>query len=155
MEKAAVLIVEEEALIRMESIDIVKDAGFTALEAVDADEAVRILDIRHDIRVVFVDIKMSGSMDGLRLAHVIRDRWPPVHLILTSGQSITNAGELPQNALFIQKPYSAEQVTTALCELFAYQPRSIGGVSRLYQSWLQIGPHTPVLAFDSPAGNDP
>jgi DNA-binding NtrC family response regulator len=111
MEQAAVLIVEEEALIRMESVDILTDAGFTALQAVNADDAVRILDVRPDIQVVFVDIKMSGSMDGLRLAHVIRDRWPPVHLILTSGQSLTNAGELPQNALFIQKPYSAEQVT--------------------------------------------
>ena len=71
MTKAAVLIVEEEALIRMESVDVVKDAGFTALEAVDSEEAVRILGIRRDIRVVFVDVKMSGSMDGLRLAHVI------------------------------------------------------------------------------------
>jgi DNA-binding NtrC family response regulator len=155
MKNAAVLIVEEEALIRMESVDVLKDAGFTALQAVDADEAVSILGVRRDIRVVFVDVKMSGSMDGLRLAHVIRDRWPPVHLVLTSGLSVTNAGKLPENALFLRKPYSAEQVTTALCELFAYQPRRIGGVSRLYQSWRQIGPHTPVLAFSSPAGNDP
>jgi len=123
----------------MESVDIVKDAGFTALEAVDADEAVRILDIRRDIRVVFVDVKMSGSMDGLRLAHAIRDRWPPVHLILTSGLSVTNEAELPENALFIRKPYSADQVTTALYELFSY-PGRIGGVSRLYQSWRQISP---------------
>jgi CheY-like chemotaxis protein len=135
MTKAAVLIVEEEALIRMESVDVVKDAGFTALEAVDGDEAVKILGIRRDIRVVFVDVKMTGSMDGLRLAHVIRDRWPPVHLILTSGRSVTNKDELPENALFIRKPYSTEQVTTALCELFSYPPVRIGGVSRLYQSW--------------------
>jgi CheY-like chemotaxis protein len=133
MTKAAVLIVEEEALIRMESVDIVKDAGFTALEAVDGDEAVEILGVRRDIRVVFVDVKISGSMDGLRLAHVIRDRWPPVHLILTSGR--TNEDELPANALYIRKPYSPEQVTTALSELFSYPPVRVRGVSRLYQSW--------------------
>src|SRR6476646_12210340 len=111
MKKAAVLIVEEEALIRMESVDIVKDAGFRALEARNADEAVRILAARTDIRVVFVETKIAGSIDGLTLAHVIRDRWPPVHLILTSGLELTDLDGLPENALFIQKPYSSEQIT--------------------------------------------
>jgi len=140
MKNAAILIVEEEALIRMESADIVKDAGFTAIEARDAYEAISILNIRHDIRVVFVDIKLSGSTDGLRLAYAIRDRWPPVHLILTSGLSVTNEDKLPENALFVPKPYSTEQVTAALCELFSYRPPRIGGVSRLYQSWRRKSP---------------
>ena len=95
MKKAAALIVEAEALIRMESVDIVKDAGFMTLEARNADEAVRILATRSDIRVVFVETKISGSIDGLTLAHVIRDRWPPVHLILTSGLNDADEDELP------------------------------------------------------------
>ena len=143
MEKAAVLIVEAQALIRLESVDVIKDAGFTALEAGDADEAVKILVARRDIWVVLVDIKLSGSMDGLRLARVIRTRWPPVHLILTSGLSITDEDELPENARFIRKPYSTEQVTTALSELFSCHPRQIGGVSSLYQTWRQISLSSP------------
>ena len=140
MKKTAVLIVESEALIRMESVDIVKDAGFAALEARNADEAVRIMATRSDIRVVFVEIRISGSIDGLTLAHVIRDRWPPVHLILTSGLSIANEDELPESALFIQKPYSYEQVARALAELFSSHPQRIRGVSRRYQSWRQSPP---------------
>src|SRR5690348_5874676 len=111
MKKAAVLIVEAKALIRMESVDIVKDAGFTALEAGNADEAIKIVAARSDIRVVFVETKISGSIDGLTLARIIRDRWPPVHLILTSGLSVTDEDELPENAVFVRKPYSSEQVT--------------------------------------------
>ena len=144
MKKAAVLIVEAEALIRMESVDIVKDAGFMALEVRNADEALRILATRSDIRVVFVETKISGSIDGLTLAHVIHDRWPPVHLILTSGLSITDEDELPENAVFIRKPYSSEQVTAALCEFFAYRPERVRGVSRRYQSWRQ----SPQLASE-------
>ena len=140
MKKTAVLIVESEALIRMESVDIVKDAGFTALEAQNADEAVRIMATRSDIRVVFVEIKISGSIDGLTLAHVIRDRWPPVHLILTSGLSVANEDELPESALFIRKPYSSEEVAKALAELFSSRPQRIRGVSRHYQSWRQSPP---------------
>ena len=140
MKKTAVLIVESEALIRMESVDIVKDAGFTALGAQNADEAVRILATRSDIQVVFVEIKISGSIDGLTLAHVIRDRWPPVHLILTSGLTIANEDELPESALFIRKPYSSEQVATALAELSSSHPQRIRGVSRHYQSWRQSPP---------------
>ena len=129
MKKAVVLVVEEKALIRMESADIVRDAGFTALEAANADDAVSILAGRRDIRIVLVDITISGTMDGLSLAHAIRNRWPTVHLIVTAA---LNAME---NAHFIRKPYSFEQVTAALCELRShYRPR-IRGVSRRYQSW--------------------
>src|SRR6476659_4063149 len=113
MKKPTVLIVEPEALIRMESVDIVKDAGFTALEARNADEAVRILAARSDIRVAFVETKKSGSSDGLTLAYIIRDRWPPVHLILTSGLSATDEDKLPEGAVLIPKPYNSEQVAAA------------------------------------------
>ncbi len=135
MKKAVVLVVEEKALIRMESADIVRDAGFTALEAANADDAVSILAGRRDIRIVLVDITISGTMDGLSLAHAIRNRWPTVHLIVTAALNAMEHGQLPENAHFIRKPYSFEQVTAALCELRShYRPR-IRGVSRRYQSW--------------------
>jgi CheY-like chemotaxis protein len=116
MEKAVVLIVEDEALIRMSAVHMVEDAGYTALEACNADEAIQILECRSDIEAVFTDINMPGSMDGLMLAHAIRRRWAPTHLIVTSGINVPD--KLPANGRFIHKPYSARHVTTALSELF-------------------------------------
>jgi CheY-like chemotaxis protein len=75
--RPAVLIVEDEALVRESAVDWVEEAGFEAIAAADADEAIRILESRDDIRVVFTDINIQGSIDGLRLAHAIRNRWPP------------------------------------------------------------------------------
>src|SRR3954463_16560588 len=83
---AVVLVVEDEMLLRMRAVDMVEDAGFTSIEAVDADEAVAILESRSDIALVFTDIQMPGSMDGLKLAHVVHARWPPIRIILVSGQ---------------------------------------------------------------------
>lgn len=83
--RQSVLIVEDEPLLRLMAIDVVEDAGFDAVEASDADEAIRILESRTDITIVFTDIDMPGSMDGLRLAAAVRDRWPPIRIIVTSG----------------------------------------------------------------------
>src|SRR5438270_804390 len=85
-DKPVVLIVEDEILVRMSAVDMVEDAGFHAISASDADEAIRLLESRNDIRAMFTDIQMPGSMDGLRLARVVRSRWPPVALIVTSGR---------------------------------------------------------------------
>src|SRR4051794_9847689 len=85
--KPVVLIVEDETLIRVTAADMVEEAGFDAIMASNADEAIRILESRNDIRAVFTDVQMPGSMDGLRLARVVRNRWPPVALIVTSGRT--------------------------------------------------------------------
>ena len=122
MAKAVVLIVEDEALIRMSAVHIVEDAGFAVAEACNADEALGILESRDDIRAVFTDINMSGSMDGGELAHTIRGGWPPIHLIVTSGLSVPNEYQLPARGRFIGKPYTAAQVTAALRDLFGSSP---------------------------------
>lgn len=122
MEKAVVLVVEDEALIRMNAVHIVEEAGFAAVEACNADEAIRILESRDDIRAVFTDINMSGSMDGWKLAHAIRGRWPPLHLIVTSGLSVQDRGQMPANGRFICKPYTGGQLVAALRELFGHNP---------------------------------
>jgi CheY-like chemotaxis protein len=127
MGKSVVLVVEDEALIRMSAVQMVEDAGFLVAEACNADEAIGILESRRDIRAVFTDINMSGSMDGWKLAHAIRGRWPPIHLIVTSGLYIPEEGQLPAKSLFIRKPYSAEQVTAALLELFDRNPDTDNG----------------------------
>ena len=122
MAKAVVLVVEDEALIRMNAVQIVEDAGFAAVEACNADEAIGILESRDDIRAVFTDINMPGSMDGWKLAHAIRGRWPPFHLIVTSGLSVPNKDQMPPRGRFIGKPYTAAQVTAALRDLFGDGP---------------------------------
>jgi two-component system, response regulator PdtaR len=119
MAKPIVLIVEEEALIRMSAVHMIEDAGYAAVEARNAHEAIEILERRSDIRVVFTDVNMSGSMDGLKLAHWIRDRWP-IHLIVASGLDLQD--KLPANGRFVRKPYAAEHITIALDELFGSDP---------------------------------
>jgi CheY-like chemotaxis protein len=84
--RPVVLIVEDEFLLRMDAVDMVADAGFEVVEAADADEAIGILDARRDIAVVFTDIQMPGSMDGLKLARAVKGRWPPIKIVATSGR---------------------------------------------------------------------
>jgi CheY-like chemotaxis protein len=112
--KELVLVVEDEALIRMNSVDMIREFGFGVVEAVDADEAVSLLESVPDIKVVFTDIQMAGSMDGLRLAAFLRDRWPPVALLITSGRVRPFVDDMPEGARFIPKPYSAWQLQEEL-----------------------------------------
>ena len=122
MSKAVVLVVEDEVLIRMSALLMVEDAGFAGVEARNADEAIDILESRGDIQAVFTDINMAGSMDGWKLAQAIHGRWAPIHLIVTSGLRMPDDGKLPENGRFICKPYTAEEITTTLHELFGASP---------------------------------
>jgi CheY-like chemotaxis protein len=116
-EKPVVLIVEDEVLIRLTAESIVEEAGFHAISAPDADEAIRILEIRDDIRAIFTDIQMPGSVDGLRLAQVVRRRWPRVALLVTSGRGDFTSDDLPSGARYLGKPYQPAQVGGVLREL--------------------------------------
>jgi CheY-like chemotaxis protein len=109
-----VLIVEDEFLIRMATADAIRDAGFQVLEAPDADKAIAILETRSDIRVVFTDIHMPGSMDGARLAHAVSHRWPPVRIIATSGRVALGEIDLPAGTVILPKPYIPEHVARTL-----------------------------------------
>lgn len=108
-----VLVVEDEPLLRMLAVAVVEEAGFDAIEAWDADEAVRVLEGRDDIAIA-TDIEMPGSLDGRKLAAAIRDRWPPIHIIVTSGHVEVHGSTLPEGAVFFTKPYDAEQVASTL-----------------------------------------
>jgi CheY-like chemotaxis protein len=101
----------------MHSADMIRDLGFDVIEAMDADEAVSLLESVSDIRVVFTDIQMPGSMDGLVLAAVVRDRWPPVALLITSGKVRPPMDDMPTGAQFIPKPYSPWQLKEQLHSL--------------------------------------
>ncbi|MCP1766059.1 response regulator [Bradyrhizobium japonicum] len=104
--KDLVLVVEDEALIRMSSADVIRELGFEVIEAVDADHAICLLESVPGVKVVFTDIQMPGSMDGLLLAAIVRDRWPPIALLVTSGKMRPASSDMPTGARFISKPYS-------------------------------------------------
>jgi len=109
-----VLVVEDEFLCRLHAINLIEGAGYTAVEAANADEAIVILEGRKDIRIVFTDIDMPGSMDGLKLAHAIRKRWPPIELILTSGHFQLSDNDMPERGRFFPKPYRDQEIISSL-----------------------------------------
>jgi two-component system, response regulator PdtaR len=109
-----ILIVEDEFLLRMNAVEMIEAAGYDVLEAGNADEAIAILETRRDIHVVFTDIHMPGSMDGLKLARFVRDRWPPIKIIATSGALALRDGDLPEGGIFLSKPYTAEMITDTI-----------------------------------------
>src|ERR1700686_2230782 len=115
-----VLVVEDEMLLRMRAVDMVEDAGFTPVEAVDADEAVAILESRSDIALLFTDIQMPGSMDGLRLAHAVHERWPPIKIILVSGQLKAAEIDIPADSRFFGKPLEAKEMIAELQSMIGH-----------------------------------
>lgn len=103
-ERPVVLVVEDDILIRMDTADMITSAGYEVVEAGNADDAIDILQSRTVIDVVFTDVQMPGSMDGLRLATAVRDRWPPIKIITASGQIRINDGGLAKGSRFLRKP---------------------------------------------------
>src|ERR1700704_464118 len=135
----AVLVVEDEMMLRMRAVDMVEDAGFTPVEAVNADDALAILESRSDIELLFTDIQMPGSMDGLKLANAVHERWPLIKIILVSGQLKLTDKDKPADSRFFGKPLDGKQmiaemqemmgkgalkiVPDDICELIAKTPR--------------------------------
>jgi CheY-like chemotaxis protein len=109
-----VLVVEDEPLVRMNSIDLVRELGFDVVEAVDADHAMAALESGQGITVLFTDIQMPGSMDGLQLAAAVTERWPPIAILITSGQLHPEDAHMPAGAQFMPKPYSPWQLEQQL-----------------------------------------
>src|ERR1700731_4687329 len=116
-EVAKVLIVEDEMILRMRAVDIVEDAGFFPVEAVNADEAIAILESRSDISLLFTDIQMPGRIDGLMLAHAVHDRWPSIKIILVSGQVKPSDAERPADSRFFGKPVEVKRMIAELQEM--------------------------------------
>jgi CheY-like chemotaxis protein len=117
---AVVLVVEDEMLLRMRTVDMVEDAGFTSVEAVDADEAVAILESRSDIALLFTDIQMPGSMNGLKLAHAVHERWPPIKIILVSGQLKLANIDIPADSRFFGKPLEAKEMIVEMQSMIGH-----------------------------------
>jgi CheY-like chemotaxis protein len=111
---AVVLIVEDEPFVRMDATETLVDAGFRVIDAANADEAIGILEARPDVSVVVTDIQMPGSMDGLKLAATIRNRWPPIALVVTSGRVSLRQQDLPERGRFLPKPYDGKHLIEAI-----------------------------------------
>lgn len=113
-----VLVVEDEPLIRMSAVDIVEDAGFIAIEMANADEAIAYLQQQAtEISILFTDVDMPGSMDGLELAREVSESHPNTGVIVGSGHRNVTAKDIPHGALFFSKPYDLPGLTAALKKL--------------------------------------
>lgn len=109
-----VLVVEDEALIRMFAADSLMDNGFAVLEAANAAEALRILEEHDEVDVLFTDVNMPGPMDGLDLAGQVHDRRPELGLIVTSGRGTPDLARLPLSSIYLAKPYRPQQLAAAV-----------------------------------------
>ena len=118
-EEIAVLVVEDEPLIRIDVVGQLEDEGYRVFEAATADQAIGILEDEPSIRLLFTDIDMPGSMDGLKLAAAVRDRWPPVKIVVTSGHRSIDVADLPDGSIFFSKPYRHKAVVASFRELLA------------------------------------
>ena len=114
-----VLVVEDEWLLRLLAVEFMEDAGFVALQAANADEAIVILEHRRDVALIFTDVDMPGTMDGLKLAHAVRHRWPPIKIIVVSGKTRLSDADLPPGTRFFSKPYSVSAMISELRSLIA------------------------------------
>jgi CheY-like chemotaxis protein len=113
----AVLVVEDEALILMDIVEQLEAEGFKVYEASNADRALELLTLQPEIRLLFTDIDMPGSIDGLKLAAAVRDRWPPVQIIVTSGARTIEVTDMPHGSVFFSKPYDYAAVMAVMREM--------------------------------------
>ncbi len=117
MVEISVLVVDDDFLIRLDLVDYLQTEGFTVFEAGDADAAIAILEANPAIHILLTDVDMPGSMDGLKLSAAVRNRWPPVRIVVTSGHRMVVATALPEGSVFFSKPYAPETLARSLRDL--------------------------------------
>jgi CheY-like chemotaxis protein len=112
-----VLIVEDDLLVRMAGVDVLEAAGFRVIDATSADEAIAILESVDEVELLFTDVDMPGSMNGLELAALVHERWPNVRLLITSGHHEMTDAQLPDDGRFVPKPYSSITIVNQIADL--------------------------------------
>ncbi len=110
----SVLVVEDEALLLFTIADDLRDAGFRVFEATNAAAALTLLGNLGGVSVLFTDVAMPGQIDGLRLAHLVEERWPGTKIIVTSGHVNLTDADMPEGARFIAKPYTPAAIVAAI-----------------------------------------
>jgi len=119
LNRPVVLLVEDELLVRLTQVEILRDAEFWVVEAQDADEAFELLRRRPDIDVVLTDVNMPGSIDGFEFARLVRQGWPEVGILVISGKVAPQPGDLPEGTHFLQKPIRPDALVDALKKALA------------------------------------
>ncbi|HEY0034703.1 MAG TPA: response regulator [Devosia sp.] len=119
LSRITILVVEDEPLVLMSTVDFLEDEGFKVLQASNADDAVRMLETHREISILFTDVDMPGTMDGLKLSAAVRDRWPPVRIVVTSGHRMVDITDLPDGGVFFSKPYRHRDIATSFRELMS------------------------------------
>ena len=119
-----VLLVEDEPLVRLTQVDILKESEFWVVEAQDADEAFELLKSRPEIDAILTDVDMPGSMDGFEFARLVRQGWPEVAVLVISGKTAPGPGDLPPNATFLHKPIMPDDLIAALQDVMAKRPQN-------------------------------
>jgi two-component system, response regulator PdtaR len=122
LDRPVVLVVEDEHLVRVLQVDVLRDAEFWAVEAQDADEAFKVLKERPEVRVVVTDVDMPGSIDGFEFARLVRQGWPEIGLLVISGKTSPQAGDLPEGAVFVQKPVRPQALVREIYSLLNAAP---------------------------------
>ena len=117
-----VLVVEDEALVRMLATDVLSDAGYRVIEAVNAEEALTLLSARPDVSVMVTDVNMPGSLDGFGLARLVSVSWPKIGIIVVSGRLRLGPGDLPPGARYCAKPYSPSLLLRFVQEALSASP---------------------------------
>jgi CheY-like chemotaxis protein len=115
--KPVILVVEDNELLRLHAADLLEEHGFGVVEAENADAALKLLETRDDVRLLFTDIQMPGSCDGMDLAREVHARWPSILLVITSGQIKPAQAEIPDDGHFIGKPYRANDLLSEMNDM--------------------------------------
>jgi DNA-binding NtrC family response regulator len=113
----AALVVEDDALVRFDLAQTLEEEGYETFEAADAAEAIAVLEENSNIRIVFTDIQMPGTMDGLALSHYVRKRWPPTIIVVSSGRCSPSKEEMPSGAFFMGKPYAPQVLSRVMHDI--------------------------------------
>ncbi|HYF52942.1 MAG TPA: response regulator [Salinarimonas sp.] len=117
LHRPVVLLVEDEPLVRLVQVEILRDDRLWVVEAGDADEAFELMRGRPDIRVVVTDVDMPGSINGFEFARLVHQGWPDIGIVVTSGKMRPDPGDLPEGAIFVPKPTSADVLTAKIRSL--------------------------------------
>jgi CheY-like chemotaxis protein len=119
MRKPVVLVVEDDPILRLDTIDMVEEAGLSPLEAGNAQQAILHLESHPDIRIVLTDIDMPPGMDGMALAKIVHRRWPPVAVVLVSGKVVPTEALVREGGMFFSKPFRRADMIATLQRLAA------------------------------------
>jgi CheY-like chemotaxis protein len=112
-----ILVAEDDALLRLHASELLEESGYTVVEADCAEDALKLMEARKDVRLLFTDIQMPGGCDGLELARQVHAHWPNVLLLITSGQIEPTKAEIADDGRFIRKPYRAKELLAQIDEL--------------------------------------